>query len=73
MKHYMGIDLHSNNHFVSIIDDNDQRIIEKRLPNNLSSTLKLLSPYKNSIQAIAIESTLTIKGVTHKPEVVNKR
>jgi transposase len=57
MKHYIGIDLHSNNHFVSIIDDNDNRIINKRLKNNLASTLKLLTPYKTSIESIAIEST----------------
>ena len=57
MKHYIGIDLHSNNHFVSIIDEDDRRIIEKRLKNNLSSTLKLLAPYQKTIQSIAIEST----------------
>ena len=57
MKHYIGIDLHSNNHFISVIDDNDNRIIDKRLSNDLSLTLKLLSPYKKSIQSIAVEST----------------
>lgn len=57
MKHYIGIDLHSNNHFVSIIDEHDNRLIDKRLKNDLSSTLKLLTPYKKSIQSIAIEST----------------
>ena len=57
MKHYIGIDLHSNNHFVSIIDENDNRLVDKRLKNNLSSTLKLLAPYQTSIDSIAIEST----------------
>ena len=57
MKHYIGIDLHSNNHFVSIIDGNDDRIIDKRLKNDLSSTLKLRAPYQKTIASIAIEST----------------
>ena len=57
MKHYIGIDLHSNNHFVSIIDQQDNRIVERRLKNDLAQTLKLIAPFKASIQSIAIEST----------------
>lgn len=57
MKLYTGIDLHSNNHYVCLIDEQDQRIIEKRLPNNLQKTLSLLVPYRDHIESIAIEST----------------
>jgi len=57
MKLYCGIDLHSNNHYVSIIDQEDNRLKEKRLSNDLSKTLTLLEPYKNDLQGIAIEST----------------
>ena len=32
-KLYAGIDLHSNNIFLGIIDHNDQRVHKKRLPN----------------------------------------
>ena len=45
MRHYCGIDLHSNNHVV-VIDEND-----------LNLTLKVLEPYRKSEQGIAIEST----------------
>lgn len=38
MALYCGIDLHSNNHVVVIIDDDDRRPVEKRLPNERSSS-----------------------------------
>ncbi len=57
MKLYCGIDLHSNNHYVSIIDESDKRIKEKRLSNDLSKTLSYLEPYQGDLHGIAIEST----------------
>ena len=57
MSHYCGIDLHSNNHFVVMIDEDDKRVLEKRLPNDLSVTLKALLPYRETLQGIAVEST----------------
>ncbi len=57
MSHYCGIDLHSNNHFVVVIDEADKRLLEKRLPNDLSRTLTALSPYRDSLHGIAVEST----------------
>jgi len=32
MKLYCGIDLHSNNNYLTLIDDHDRRVLEKRLP-----------------------------------------
>lgn len=52
MKLYSGLDLHSNNHYVSIIDQDDNRLLEKRLSNDLSKTLTLLEPYKEDLQDI---------------------
>lgn len=57
MKLYTGIDLHSNNHYVCIIDQNNNRLVEKRLPNDLIKTLALLEPYRQQVAGIAIEST----------------
>ena len=42
MKLYSAADLHSNNHFLTIIDEQDRRILEKRLPNDLAITLSVL-------------------------------
>jgi len=57
MSHYCGIDLHSNNHVVVVIDEKDKRLFEKRLNNDLSLTLDALSPFQESLQGIAVEST----------------
>ena len=57
MTLYCGIDLHSNNHVVVVIDDQDKRLFERRLPNNLSATLEGLQPFKDELQAVAVEST----------------
>ena len=57
MKAYVGIDLHSTNSYVGIIDQKDKRLFQKRLPNNLDNVLKALSPFKKQIEGIAIEST----------------
>lgn len=57
MTLYCGIDLHSNNHVVVVIDDNDKRLYERRLPNDLAVTLEVLQPFKDELLAVAVEST----------------
>src|SRR5579864_8147141 len=57
MTLYCAADLHSNNHFLTIIDEQDNRIVEKRLKNDLAVTLKTLEPYRSQIAGIAVEST----------------
>jgi transposase len=57
MKLYSGIDLHSNNHVLTIIDEQDQKLLERRLPNQLEATLQCLTPYQQDITGIAVEST----------------
>ena len=54
---YGGIDLHSNNLVLVISDETDRVLFEKRLSNDLSSVLSALSPYRDQLQGIAIEST----------------
>ena len=57
MTLYCGIDLHSNNHVIVVIDEDDKRIFERRLPNDLAMTLKTLQPFKDELLAVAVEST----------------
>ncbi len=57
MKLYCGIDLHSNNSVVVILDEVDKVIYQKKLDNDLTLILNQLAVYKNKITAIAIEST----------------
>lgn len=57
MSHYCGIDLHSNNHVVVVIDEKDKRVLDKRLNNDLSATLDVLEPYRETLKGVAVEST----------------
>ncbi len=57
MKLYGGIDLHSSNIFLAIIDEKDRRIFSKRINNNLQLILSTLQPYKEDLEAIVVEST----------------
>jgi len=57
VKLYCAADLHSNNHFLTIIDEHDKRVLEKRLPNDLAVTLQTLEPYRADISGVAVEST----------------
>jgi len=57
MTLYCGIDLHSNNHVICVIDDKDKRIFEQKLGNHAELTIDALKKYKRRLKAIAIEST----------------
>jgi len=57
MPLYCGIDLHSNNHVICVIDDKDKRLLETKLDNHADLTIKALSKYKKRLKAIAVEST----------------
>lgn len=57
MALYCGIDLHSNNHVVVVIDEEDRRIFERRLGNDVNLTLNALEPYRSELAGVAVEST----------------
>jgi transposase len=57
MKVYGGIDLHSSNSYVGVIDEKDQRLYGKRLPNHMATILLSLEPYKERLQGVVVEST----------------
>jgi len=57
MKLYCGIDLHSNNSLISVINERDEVIYEKRLPNDMNTLLNALRPYQDSLHGVVVEST----------------
>lgn len=57
MEAYAGIDLHSSNSYIGIIDEQDQRHFGKRLPNSLTQILVALEPFKKDLAAVVVEST----------------
>ena len=54
---YSGIDLHSNNSVVTVMDDNDRVVAEKRLPNDLAKIIGFLSPWREELAGVVVEST----------------
>lgn len=54
---YSGIDLHSNNAVVAVIDDQDRVLYCKRLANDLSSIIAVLAPFHEDLQGVVVEST----------------
>ena len=57
MTLYCGIDLHSNNSVISLIDDTDRLVSEKRLDNDLELIEQHLQPYQDEISGVVVEST----------------
>jgi transposase len=57
MKLYGAIDLHSDNNVTVLIDEKDEMVYRKRLPNDLALVLKELSVYQSELQGIVVEST----------------
>jgi len=57
MKTYAGIDLHSSNNYIGIIDAKDKRLYSKRHDNRIQDILKVLGKFKASLQGVVVEST----------------
>src|SRR5688572_3396196 len=57
MKLYGAIDLHSNNNVTVLIDEQDQVVYQKRLPNDLRLITQQLLGYQDRLQGIVVEST----------------
>ncbi|TMA88838.1 MAG: IS110 family transposase [Deltaproteobacteria bacterium] len=57
MKLFGAIDLHSNNNVTVLIDERDEVVYRKRLPNDLRLIIEQLSPYQSTLEGIVVEST----------------
>jgi transposase len=54
---YAGIDLHSSNNYIGVINDQDERLYSKRHPNRMDDILKALKPFKKNLKGVVVEST----------------
>jgi transposase len=54
---YCGIDLHSNNNWVVVLEGTDKVVKEKKLPNDLGRVIEELDPYREELEGVAVEST----------------
>jgi transposase len=57
MQLYTAFDLHSNNTYLGIIDENGKREFKRKLPNDPAVIIETLKPFKADIIGIAVEST----------------
>jgi transposase len=57
MRLYAAFDLHSNNSYVGIVDENGKRTFKRRLRNDPAMIRETLHPFKDDIVGITVEST----------------
>jgi transposase len=57
MELYAGIDLHSNNSVVTVLDEADRTVYAKRLPNDLGMVIAALRSCEGTLCGVAVEST----------------
>jgi transposase len=57
MKVYGGIDLHSDNSVVGLIDEHEKKLYCKRLPNDLAPIVGAMEPYREHLAGVVVEST----------------
>ena len=57
MELYAGLDLHSRNTYIGIMDKTFNRVFKKRVPNHLEHILQTLDPFRDQIKGFVVEST----------------
>ncbi|MFC1592354.1 IS110 family transposase [Thermodesulfobacteriota bacterium] len=56
-QYYAGIDLHSTNSVIGIIDNENRQIFKKKIRNDLQRILHAFEPYREQLQGAVVEST----------------
>ena len=57
MQLYCGLDLHSTNTYLGVLDSDFKRVFKKRVSNNLEFILQTLQPFREQLKGIVVEST----------------
>jgi len=57
MQLYAGLDLHSRNTYIGIMDKEFKRVFGKRILNKLPVILDTLAPFRDQLKGIVVEST----------------
>jgi len=57
MQLYAGLDLHSRNTYIGIMDKKFKRLFAKRVSNKLPLILRALDPFRDQLNGIVVEST----------------
>jgi len=57
MTLYAGIDLHSNNNVIVVVNEKDEVVKRRRLENTMRTVLAFLEPYRAELAGVVVEST----------------
>jgi len=57
MNLYCGVDLHSTNSVVAVINAEGKRVLRRRTPNDLQTISALLKPMRSTLRGVVVEST----------------
>ncbi len=57
MELYSGLDLHSRNTYIGILDTDFKRVFKKRVSNNIDLIVETLEPFKDQLKGLVVEST----------------
>jgi transposase len=57
MELYAGLDLHSRNTYIGILDKELKRIFRKRVPNDIEKIIETLQPFHDRLKGLVVEST----------------
>jgi len=57
MELYAGLDLHSRNTYLGILDGNLKRVFKKKMANDLELIIDTLEPFRSDLSGIVVEST----------------
>lgn len=78
MTLYCGVDLHSTNSYLAVLDEQLRMVLGRRVSNRLDMVLEALEPFREQIQAIAVESTFNwywlvdgLKEAGYRVQLVN--
>ena len=62
MQLYAGLDLHSRNTYIGVLDKEFNRVFSKRVSNSLPVILKTLQTFRDQMQGLAVESSLDLNA-----------
>jgi transposase len=57
MQLYAGLDLHSRNTYIGILDQELNRVFRKRVANQLELIVQTLDPFRSQLKGLVVEST----------------
>jgi transposase len=67
MLFYYGIDLGARKTHVCLIDENDHKLLDKKMDNDLSTIEAALRPYKGALETV-VESTINWEWIVYGPQ-----